>query len=87
MLTKQAYDLLVGGWGVDGDHDLTSVADALGQGDREMAVKKLEQQIAFATARLRAYIALRSALVMQDASALEALRDKDITDIADWLER
>ena len=34
-LTTAAYNVLVSHWGVDGEHDLTYVADALLQGDRE----------------------------------------------------
>lgn len=86
-LVELAYSVLVDGWGVDGDHDLSSVADALQAGDREQSVRKLEAQIEFISARLRAYLTLRHALVMSDAATLESIRDKDPSNIDDWPDR
>lgn len=86
-LTKAAYNILVDDWGVDGNHDLTYVADALDRGDRQRAVEELDRQIGHVTAMLRAYLTLRHVLIMQDGKTLEFIREKDITNIADWPDR
>lgn len=81
---ERAYALLVQSWGVDGDHDLLSVADALHAQDRNRAIREIDRQIEFTRAKLRAYLTLRSALVAQDRAAIESMRDTNLTDIDSW---
>ena len=87
MITEQAYTLLADDWHVDGDDGFSIVADALRRNDRALAVKRLDEQIEYATAFLRACITLRGALVMQDSAIIDAIREKDTSDIDDWPDR
>lgn len=81
---KQAYEMLITSWGVDGDHDLRVVADVLDRGDADAAVRELDYVLGFVRAQLRAYLTLRSALVMKDADLLRSIAEKDASDIDDW---
>lgn len=82
---QQAYEMLTEAWDVDGD--LLVVADRLELGRTEGAVRELDHEIGCVRARLRAYLTLRAALVAGDPQALEAIKDKDVSDIDDWTER
>lgn len=84
---QHAYEILTESWGVDGDSDLLGVADRLEHGDTRAAIRELDYAIGCVRARLRAYLTLRAALVAGDPRVLEAIKDKDVSDIDDWTER